>query len=224
MKAATQDVVVTQESNPSFTITAPPPVTLKSSGATTINLCQELQASGISAKGNDGNVPSNVLDNSLSTRWSNLGKGSWITMDLGQSKAVCNVDIAWYKGNERSSNFVISVSIDGVVFKDVYEGKSTGKTTQPERYEFADSIARYIKVTVNGNSQNNWASITEIDAAGYVSLGLPTVSGTSDTSPLIYNNVPADGLPAGTTILSWTAVDAAGNMTYATQEVKIANS
>jgi hypothetical protein len=221
--SATQDVVVEQDSEPSFTLTAPPKVTIKSSGASTTNLCQDIAVSGVAAKGNDGNVPANVLDNNLSTRWSNLGKGSWITLDLGQNKVVCNVDIAWYKGNERSSSFLISVSVDGVVFKDVFSGKSNGATTQPERYEFADSVAKYVKITVNGNTLNNWASITEIDAAGYTSIGLPSVSGTADSSPLIYNNMPANGLPIGTTSLTWSARDSASNSASATQEVQVVN-
>ncbi|HET6717853.1 MAG TPA: hypothetical protein VFG90_12035, partial [Nitrososphaeraceae archaeon] len=44
-----------------------------------------LPVSSVSANGNDGNVPQNVLDNNLNTRWSNLGIGSWILMDLGST-------------------------------------------------------------------------------------------------------------------------------------------
>jgi hypothetical protein len=52
--------------------------------------------SSVSASGNDGNVPQNVLDNNLNTRWSNLGIGSWILMDLGSTDTICSVDIAWF--------------------------------------------------------------------------------------------------------------------------------
>ncbi|MGH9988331.1 MAG: hypothetical protein ACRD8W_30725, partial [Nitrososphaeraceae archaeon] len=38
--------------------------------------CDKLPVSAVTASGNDGNVPSNVLDNNLNTRWSNLGQGS----------------------------------------------------------------------------------------------------------------------------------------------------
>ena len=40
-------------------------------------------------------------------------------MDLGVRKTVCSVDIAWYDGNVRQNNFVISVSNDGTTFTDV---------------------------------------------------------------------------------------------------------
>ena len=60
-----------------------------------------------------------LLDNNLNTRWSNNGKGSWIQLDLGTSKNICSVNIAWYKGNERQNNFVISTSKDGSTFTKV---------------------------------------------------------------------------------------------------------
>ena len=69
--------------------------------------------STVTASGNDGNVPSNVLDNNLNTRWSNLGVGSWIQLDLGAKKSICSVDITWYRGDVRQNNFVISISDDG---------------------------------------------------------------------------------------------------------------
>jgi hypothetical protein len=125
--------------------------------------------SSVSASGNDGNVPQNVLDNNLNTRWSNLGIGSWILMDLGSTNAVCSVDIAWYSGNLRTNNFVISTSTDGSAFTDVFSGTSSGSTLNSEKYKFSSTNARYVRVTVYGNSQNNWASITELDVFGSTS-------------------------------------------------------
>ena len=37
------------------------------------SVCNALPVTGVTAIGNDGNVPSNVLDKDLNTRWSNLG-------------------------------------------------------------------------------------------------------------------------------------------------------
>jgi predicted phosphodiesterase len=108
--------------------------------------------------------PSNLVDNNLNTIWSNYGIGSSIQIDLGTSKRICNLDIAWYKGNERQNNFVISTSQDGKSFKNVLSSASSGKSTAYEKYVFSDNLARYIKITVNGNTQNNYASIAEIRA------------------------------------------------------------
>jgi hypothetical protein len=123
----------------------------------------------ISASGNDGNVPSNVLDNNFGTRWSNQGVGSWIRADLGSSNHVCSVSLAWYKGNERKYNYIISTSSDGVTFSNKLNGQSSGKTLDTETYTIPSTNARYVKVTVNGNTDpnlGNWASITELDIAG----------------------------------------------------------
>ena len=129
-----------------------------------------LPVSSVSANGNDGNVPQNVLDNNLNTRWSNLGIGSWILMDLGSTDTICSVDIAWYSGNQRTSNFVIATSTDGSSFSTVFSGTSSGTTLNSEKYTFSSTDARYVRVTVNGNSQNNWASITELDVFGTSSV------------------------------------------------------
>jgi hypothetical protein len=125
-----------------------------------------LPVSSVSANGNDGNVPQNVLDNNLNTRWSNLGIGSWILMDLGSTDTICSVDIAWFSGNQRTSNFVIATSTDGSSFSTVFSGTSSGTTLNSEKYTFSSTNARYVRITVNGNSQNNWASITELDVFG----------------------------------------------------------
>ena len=69
-------------------------------------------------------------------------------------------------GNPRQNNFVISVSSDGTTFNNIFTGKSSGNTLSPENYDFSDVNARYVKITVNGNTQNQWASITEIDVHG----------------------------------------------------------
>ena len=43
---------------------------------------------------------------------------------------------------------------------------SSGNTNGFERYEFPDTTARYVKITVNGNTLNDWASILEISVFG----------------------------------------------------------
>jgi F5/8 type C domain/Calcineurin-like phosphoesterase len=116
----------------------------------------------------------NVLDDNLDTRWSNNGVGSWIQLDLGISNKVCDISIAWYKGNERQNNFVISTSNDGIKFSNVLSSKSSGSTPNLEKYDFADTNARYIRITVNGNTLNTYASITE------VSLNTVSISGSSN--------------------------------------------
>ncbi len=116
----------------------------------------------VTAIGNDGNIPSDVIDNNLNTRWSNLGSGSWIQLDLGSMKSICSVDVNWYRGDIRQNNFVISVSNDGITFTNKFSGTSNLGTTA-EKYSLpAGTEGRYVRITVNGNTENEWASINEI--------------------------------------------------------------
>ena len=206
-------------------IVAPDDVTEPSTGAFT-DFRQGLEIFEVSASGNEsGNVPANVLDNNLATRWSNQGIGSWITADLGSSKVVSDVEIAWYQGDQRTNNFVISVSNDGSVFKTAASGTSSGSTLSKERYSLTShAVARYVKITVNGNSQTDLASITELGLRGYANLGIPLVTDNLDSSPWITNNYPPNGFPGGTTVLTWKATDASGNFSADTQNVTISDA
>ena len=144
-----------------------PPVVVNPTFAAAATSCNILAISGVTASGSQiGNPATNAMDVNLSTRWANLGIGSSITLDFSKERSICGVDISWYNGNQRTSNFVISVSIDGKSFTTVFSGKSSGKTTGFESYDFPDRTGRYVKITVNGNSINDWASISEIKVLG----------------------------------------------------------
>jgi F5/8 type C domain-containing protein len=114
--------------------------------------CQKLPVPSVTAIGNDGNVPANVLDNNLNARWSNNGVGSWIQLDLGAKKDICSVDIAWHRGGGgRINNFAISFSNDGVNFSSELQKQNSGTTSSLERYAMPTGTeARYVKITVNG--------------------------------------------------------------------------
>jgi uncharacterized protein YxeA len=144
-----------------------------------------LPISGVTASGNDGNVPSNVLDNNLATRWSSNGIGQWIRADLGSVQNICSVDIAWYNGNARQYHFVIATSTDGTTFTNKFSGDSSGTTLNSEKYTIPATDARYVRVTVNGNTVNTWASITELD-----------IFGTASSSGSCTTNLPISGVTA----------------------------
>ncbi|MGC2440945.1 MAG: LamG-like jellyroll fold domain-containing protein, partial [Nitrososphaeraceae archaeon] len=139
-----------------------------------------LPISGVTASGYQlGNPPSNAIDADLSTRWANDGVGSWISADLGSTQNICSVDIGWYNGNTRQYHFVIATSTDGSTFTNVFNGDSSGTTVSSEKYTISNINARYVRVTVNGNTQNNWASIYDFKIFG------STLSGNS---PPVANN------------------------------------
>ncbi|MGI0000511.1 MAG: discoidin domain-containing protein, partial [Nitrososphaeraceae archaeon] len=109
------------------------------------------------------NTEASSVDNDLSTKWSNLGLGSWLQFDLGQEKQICDIGISWYKGNLRYIDFLVSVSSDGYDFRQVFSSTNTYTTDDIEVYDIPDTVGKYLRITVTGNSVNDWASINEVD-------------------------------------------------------------
>ena len=154
-------------------------------GATT---CANLPISAVTANGAQSTNPaSEAVDNDATTRWSNEGLGSWIRLDLGSQKTVCSVNISWYNGNTRQNTFEIAVSNDGNTFTKIFSSKSSGTTTAAEKYDVTDSQGRYVKITVTGNTQSDWVSITEIDVIG------GGASSSDTTPPSVTSTSPASG-------------------------------
>ena len=125
--------------------------------------CMVPQVTSVSASGDDGNVPENTMDNNLNTRWSNFGLGSAIEYTFSKPQFVCKVDISWYRGNERVNDFSILVSNDGTNYNNIFNGKSSGTTAALESYNVPDTTAKYLRIVVTKNTQNQWASINEVD-------------------------------------------------------------
>ncbi|MFP2931632.1 discoidin domain-containing protein [Pyxidicoccus sp. 3LG] len=140
-------------------------------------------------------MPARAIDGNLTTRWSSDGVGQWIRGDMGAVKAINALDIAWFRGNERASKFVIATSTDGSTFTQVFSGQSSGRSTSFERYSFATVNARYVRVTVNGNTQNTWASISDLAAIAGSTTPPPTEP--PPTNPPPTNPPPTEPPPAG---------------------------
>lgn len=112
---------------------------------------------------NSTNVPANVNDNSLSTRWSQEGMNQWIQFRLKELKKVWAVDISFYNGNQRVFYFKVQTSTDGKTWTDATTDiTSSGQTNNMERYRFTPVEATYVRLMCNGNSTNKWNSPTEV--------------------------------------------------------------
>ena len=130
-----------------------------------------LPVSSVTSSGDQPTFPpANAIDNNQNTKWwSTIIINPFITLDLGASKSVCGVDIAWADGNLHPYRFDVSVSADGTTFTNVFSGTSTGTTTSPEKYNFQPAQARYVKITITestAGSQRSIAQISEIDVFG----------------------------------------------------------
>ncbi|HEX2487487.1 MAG TPA: discoidin domain-containing protein [Nitrososphaeraceae archaeon] len=147
--------------------------------------CKPEKAVNVTAIGHAANnTQLNAIDGNQSTRWSNYGLGSWVQVDLGKEKEICDIDISWYKGDHRKINFTISTSVDGEIFSNLFSETSSGLTNGPEKFDIPDVKTRFLKLTVNDNSMNEWSSISEID------INNPIVPGSP--SPCSLLNIPVD--------------------------------
>ena len=123
------------------------------------------------------NVAARAHDGDLATRWSAEGAGQWLRLDLDGRYEVDALDVAWYKGDRRRAHFAIEVSLDGRSWRRVYRGASSGTTARPERVTFAAREARHVRLVGEGNTANDWNSVTEVQVMGRPVIGPVAVKG-----------------------------------------------
>lgn len=111
---------------------------------------------------NSENYPENTLDYNIDTRWSMEGDNEWLLLKLIDTLLVTSADIAFFKGDERTTYFDISVSLDSISFNTTYSFSSVDTTLNPVNYDFEDQKAKYVKIIAKGNSSNLWNSYTYV--------------------------------------------------------------
>jgi hypothetical protein len=121
-----------------------------------------------SAQDTAANGPANTVDGSLATRWSANGDPQWIRFDLGASRTISFVKLAWYKGDTRVAHFDVEVAAAaGGPWTPVLAGaRSNGNSLALQTHDFPDTPARYLRILGHGNSANLWNSITEAEVWG----------------------------------------------------------
>ena len=115
--------------------------------------------------------PENSIDGSFDpeSRWSNESQGEpkTLLLDLGAQQTVTSLSIAWYKGDERKSNFSVAASPDGRFYQTIVKSRqSEGASLEFESYEFSDKKAQFVRIISHGNESNDWNSIVEVAAFG----------------------------------------------------------
>ncbi|WP_281884824.1 fibronectin type III domain-containing protein [Paenibacillus sp. YYML68] len=145
---------------------------------------EKLTIVSVTADEHDGNVPANVADGDLSTRWSSQSQGALgsrtaqrLDLDLGSIRSLSHMKIAYHSGNVRKSYFSVEVSSDGQVWSPVLtQVETSGMTLGFETYELQSTNARYVRLLGYGNSSSGWNSIGEIEVYGTSAANLPPVT------------------------------------------------
>ena len=126
--------------------------------------------SAVSASGDDGNVPANVVDRNLQTRWSAEGDGAWLQLDLGATRQVASAQIAVHRGDQRQNRFDILVSNDRVTWTSVFTGLSPQLVSGLQTIDLVDTPGRYVRYVGHGSTdpdKRNWNSVAELRVLGY---------------------------------------------------------
>jgi F5/8 type C domain-containing protein len=134
---------------------------LKIAGVTDSNTNNSnILATGLN-NGNDSNL-------SQTPTWSATGKGSWIQVDLGQQKAICNLDISFTNGDKVINFFTIQTSTDGVHYVYQGTGQNTGMVSGREQFNLQNSpiTARFVKLVFQGNMQGDTYNIRQLTVNG----------------------------------------------------------
>jgi poly(beta-D-mannuronate) lyase len=176
---ATPTPVATATPSPVATATPVPVATPTPTSTPTTYTQITPGASAVTASTNDGNVPANVVDKSLSTRWSANGDGQWLRMDLGTTHTIGYVKVATYQGNARSGKFDIQTSSDNSTWTTVFSGQSSGTSTALQTFDFGDTSARYVRYLGHMNTVNGFNSVTEIEIWGMACTTCPTPTPTA---------------------------------------------
>ncbi|MBK7860644.1 MAG: discoidin domain-containing protein [Archangiaceae bacterium] len=147
------------------------------------NCAARLAVSAVSASvEQEGNEAPHAIDGSLATRWSGKGIGATLTADLGALRQLCGVGLGWYVGDTRSNTFTLETSTDGTTFTRVFSGTSA-RTTALQTVGFAQTSARWLRLAVLGNTENTWASVTELQPFGATPFVLRQRPGPTPPTP-----------------------------------------
>lgn len=142
---------------------------------------EELTILGVVAEiEQEDNPASNAIDSNLTSRWSGFGTSVDLTLDLGEVKNIDYVEIAFYKGDERTTAFDVYTSNDNANWSLINSKTSSGLTTTSQLFDLENTEAQFLRFEFLGNSNNAWNSVTDL-----------TVFGTTNDSVLSYTTIPA---------------------------------
>ena len=130
--------------------------------------CSEiLEIAEISAEADQsGNPIENAIDKDSSTRWAGYGDPVEVLIDLGQEYELCSMYLDLYRGLERNSYFSVYYSIDDMEYHQILDNVTNSKEQQVDQYDLEGNMARFIKLSMQGNASNNWNAIQEIYFSG----------------------------------------------------------
>ncbi|QOD59606.1 glycoside hydrolase family 3 C-terminal domain-containing protein [Polaribacter haliotis] len=104
----------------------------------------------------------NLFDNNTNTYWSTDKKSPSIDIELEDNSSPQEIEIAFYKGDERKYKFEVQLSCGGGQFITAFKGESSGKTKKLEAFKLKQCTSSDIRIIFSGNTANEWSAVTEL--------------------------------------------------------------
>ncbi|WP_020210469.1 polysaccharide lyase family 7 protein [Gilvimarinus chinensis] len=144
--------------------------------------------------------PENAIDYNLSanSRWSSLGDGKSLTLDLGTIASITDIKTAWYVTSGQTAYYELEASTDAESWSTL-EANGQATTDDFKSDTFDETKARYIRIIGRGNSENAWNNLIEVEVYGCDGLETATAS---PLGPLSIGELSAGEPPANNFDLS----------------------
>lgn len=91
--------------------------------------------------------------------WAAEGRDVRFDLMLARPVLAKGVGIQWHLGDTRQAKFALETSMDGVAWKKVFDGASSGKTAGLETYSFPPHQLRFVRFHGYGNTEKEWNSL-----------------------------------------------------------------
>ena len=111
-----------------------------------------------------GNEAIKAFDQDAGTRWAMQGRGTWIQCELDQEVELSTVGIG-FQSAERNYSFEMTTSNDGKNWNNPAKLQSEGRSGVVT-YKIPVRKARWLRLTVFGSNENDWANVHTIHLPG----------------------------------------------------------
>jgi len=110
-----------------------------------------------------GNSAFHAVDGDVTTRWAANGE-QWLMIELENAASVDAVGIYMMNSATRTSEVKIELSQDMNTWETAFEGTIGGVRDGYDIIDAGGKMAKYVRLTANGNSVNSWNSVMEFTA------------------------------------------------------------
>jgi Dolichyl-phosphate-mannose-protein mannosyltransferase/F5/8 type C domain len=108
---------------------------------------------------------SNIIDSDSDTNWISNDMNSWILIDLGSEKRVCQVNVDWFTSYGQPRKFTFSVSPDGDGFAQAFSGDIPLVGSGEKIYNLTNNpTSRFIRINYDENIGGSYLTIKNINA------------------------------------------------------------